>query len=413
MEEKLYKDLKKLKIDHPPAQTSSFPGKMAVLCCVLAAAGGGIFLVARNFDRAEKQVAVITVNGPSEGEQPALMTAGGYIVAESEVTVSSKVAGRIASLPVNEGDLVQKGDIIAVLDSEEFQVQQEEARANLEKAYLDLKHKQKLYQRDIAEVKRRRELFKERLISPAELDKEEKAAVVAELELDQAQSEVDVREKQLRLARIHTADSTIRAPITGTVIDKISDVGEMLFPMKTMEGISGSAVVTLADLTVMNVEVDINEDEIKKIHIGNPALITPDSFPERTYEGEVMAISPMANRQKNVVPVKVRIKNTDAYLKPDMSAKVAFREKTSGAPRADAGITIPRDAVIERDGKSLVFVVENGEACERQVILGALQGAWVTVERGIHKGERLVVEGHAHLRPNDKVSFKEKAALGL
>jgi len=335
-------------------------------------------------------------------------------VAESEVTVSSKVAGRIASLPVQEGDLVHKGDLIAVLESEEFQVQQEAARANLEKAHLDLKHKRKLYQRDLAEVKRRRELFTQHLISPAELDREEKAAVVAELELDQAQSEVDVREKHLDLARIRTADAIIRAPITGTVINKISDVGEMLFPMKTMEGISGSAVVTLADLTVMNVEVDINEDEIKKIHIGNPALITPDSFPERTYEGAVKAVSPMADRQKNVVPVKVGIKHPDAYLRPDMSAKVAFHEKTSGGtPREEAGITIPRDAVIERNGKSLVFIIEKGEACEREVVTGARQGAWVTVERGVQSGEKLVIEGHAHLRPHDKVSFRERAAIGF
>ena len=413
MEEKRYKDLKKLKIDHSSGQTFSLPGKMALLCGVLAAAGGGIFLVTGNFDSAAKPVGVITVNRPSAGDQPALMTAGGYVVAESEVTVSSKVAGRIATLPVAEGDLVHKGDIIAVLDSEELQVQQEEARANLEKAALNLKHKQKLYQRDVAEVKRSRALFKEHLISPAELDREEKAAVVAELELDQAQSEVEVREKQFDLAGIRAADAMVRAPITGTVIDKISDVGEMLFPMKTFEGISGSAVVTLADLAVMNVEVDISEDEIKKIHIGNPARITPDSFPERTYEGEVVAVSPMADRQKNVVPVKVRIKNPDACLKPEMSAKVAFIEQASVAPRGEAGISIPRDAVIERDGKSIVFVVENGEACEREVMLGAPQGAWVTVAGGVRHGEKLVVEGHAHLQPHDKVSFQEKAAIGF
>ncbi len=412
MEEKRYTDLKKLKIDHPAARGFSLPGKMALLCGVLAAAGGGIFLLTGNFESAAKPVGVITVNRPSAGDHPVLMTAGGYVVAESEVTVSSKVAGRIASLPVAEGDLVRKGDIIAVLDSEELQVQQEEAGANLEKAALNLKHKQKLYERDVAEVKRRRALFKERLISPAELDREEKAAVVAELELDQAQSEVEVREKQLDLARIRAADAMVRAPITGTVIDKLSDVGEMLFPMKTFEGISGSAVVTLADLAVMNVEVDINEDEIKKVHIGDPARITPDSFPEKTYEGEVAAISPMADRQKNVVPVKVRIKNPDACLKPEMSAKVAFIEQASVAPREEAGISIPRDAVIERDGKSIVFVVENGEACEREVLLGAPQGAWVTVE-GVRHGEKLVVEGHAHLRPHEKVSFQEKTAIGL
>jgi RND family efflux transporter MFP subunit len=413
MEDKIRKDLEKLRINHSKNHRfvlTRYPVLLLLLAPLILLIG--LFLLS-SLPVSTKQVSIITVTAGSSGETEPVMTAGGYVVAESEVTVSSKVAGRIASLPVAEGDLVHKGDIIAVLDGEELQVQQEEARANLENAYLNLKHKQKLYQRDVAELKRRRALFKEHLISPAELDKEEKTAVVAELELDQAQSEVDVREKQFDLARIRAADAIVRAPIAGTVVDKISDVGEMLFPMKTFEGISGSAVVTLADLTVMNVEVDINEDEIKKIHIGNPARITPDSFSEKTYEGEVMAISPMADRQKNVVPVKVRIKNPDACLKPDMSAKVSFTEKATAVPREEAGISIPRDAVIERDGKSIVFVVENGEACEREVLLGALQGAWVTIERGVKHGEKLVVEGHAHLRPHDQVSLQEKTALGL
>jgi RND family efflux transporter MFP subunit len=413
MEEELYTDLKKLRIDPASPKNRSFPGKVAVLCGVMAIAGFAVFLLVRNFDDARKQVTVITVNGPPAGERAVLMTAGGYIVAESEVTVSSKVAGRIDSLPVHEGDLVQKGEVIAVLESEEFQVQEEEARANLEKAYLHLKHKQELHQKDVAEVKRRRELFREHLISPAELDKEEKTAVVSELELDSAHSEVEVCKKQLELAHIRAAESIIRAPITGTVIDKISDVGEMLFPMKTFEGISGSAVVTLADLNVMNVEVDINEDEINTIHIGNRALITPDSLPEKTYEGEVMAISPMADRQKNVVPVKVRIKNPDMYLKPDMSAKVAFRENASVIAPEASGITIPRDAVIERDGKYLVFVIEKGSAVEREIHLGTMRGARVTVEKGLTGGEQLVVEGHAHLRSHDKVICQQRAGIGI
>ena len=413
MEEELYTDLKKLRIDPASPKNRSFPGKVAVLCGVMAIAGFAVFLLVRDFDDARKQVTVITVNGPPAGERAVLMTAGGYIVAESEVTVSSKVAGRIESLSVHEGDLVQKGEVIAVLDSEEFQVQEEEARANLEKAYLYLKHKQELHQKDVAEVKRRRELFREHLISPAELDKEEKTAVVSELELDSAQSEVEVCKKQLEHAHIRAAQSIIRAPITGTVIDKISDVGEMLFPMKTFEGISGSAVVTLADLNVMNVEVDINEDEINKIHIGNRALITPDSLPEKTYEGEVMAISPMADRQKNVVPVKVRIKNPDMYLR-------AGHERESGIPgkriRHSAGSIRSYHTARcgDREGWEIPgFCYRKGICCGTGNSLGTMRGTRVTVEKGLTGGEQLVVEGHAHLRSHDKVICKQRAGVGI
>jgi hypothetical protein len=101
------------------------------------------------------------------------------------------------------------------------------------------------------------------------------------------------------------------------------------------------------------------------------------------------------------------------YLKPDMSAKVAFRENASVIAPEASGITIPRDAVIERDGKYLVFVIENGSAVEREIHLGTMRGARVTVEKGLMGGEQLVVEGHAHLRSHDKVICQQRAGIGI
>jgi HlyD family secretion protein len=328
------------------------------------------------------------------------MTAGGYIVAESEITVSSKVAGRIVTLPVREGDQVAKGDILATLDNEELRVQMEEAEANLEKAKLSLKHKQALYQKDVIDLQRRRELFKGDLISPSQLDDEEKGLVIAELELDQAKSELEVCEKKVRLATIRLEEAIIRAPISGTVIDKIADLGEMLFPMKTMEGKSGSAVVTLADLKVMNVEIDLNEDDLKKISLGKPALITPDSFPGRTYRGEVIEISPMADRQKNVVPIKVRVKNPDTFLKPDMSAKVTLQEETTDQARSTATIQIPLTAVTDKNGKNVVFVFEGEQPREREVTLGPRVGNHVVIKQGLVDGEKILVESDSFLSLN-------------
>ena len=281
----------------------------------------------------------------------------------------------------------------------------EEAAAHVEKARLNVQHKRELYEKDVVDLNRRRELFKENLISPSQLDKEEKNLVIAQLELDRAQSELEVRKKQLYLTKIRFKESTIRAPISGTVIDKIADRGEMLFPMKTMEGISGSAIVTLADLQVMNVEIDINEDDIEKIQLGNPALITPDSFPDKTYQGTVVEVSPMANRQKSVVPIKVRITEPDQYLKPDMSAKVAFREKESDVLTGESVIKIPRNAVVQKNGKNFVFVIEHAQALEREVQLGAFEGTSVVIEKGLADGEKIAVEGHEHLTGQYNFSF--------
>lgn len=406
MEDNLYKDLENLKINHEKAKPSTISRNLIIFFLV----AGLIVVVAIFFIKksltSSKQVSLITVKAQPYGKPPTLMTAGGYIVAESEITVSSKVAGRIATLNVREGDLVHKGDIIAVLENDELRTQMEEAEANLKKATLNLRYKQELYEKDLADLKRQRELFKENLISPSQLDKEEKTLVIAELELDRAKSELEVCQKKLQLSKIIFEESTIRAPISGTVIDKIADAGEMLFPMKTMEGKSGSAIATLADLKVMNVEVDINEDDIEKIGLGRTALITPDSFPDKTYQGKVIEISPMADRQKNVVPIKVRIENPNEYLKPDMSAKVIFQEKIPDESIKKAVLKIPRKAVVNKNGKNIVFAIEGSKAIEKEVQLGAIQGGYVVVEKGLHEGEKIVVEGHSHLDDNNSISFE-------
>ena len=406
MKNDLYKDLEKLKISPQKATPSTVPRYVIILLLAVGILISIVLLLIKNSSTKSKQVSTITVRTSSYGEPFTLMTAGGYIVAESEITVSSKVAGRIATLTIREGDLVHKGNIIAVLENDELRTQLEEAQANLKKASLNLQYKQELHEKDVIDLRRQRELFKESLISPSQLDKEEKSLVIARLELDQAKSELEVCKKKLQLAKIRFEESTIRAPITGTVIDKIADVGEMLFPMKTMEVKSGSAIVALADLRVMNVEIDVNEDDIEKIKLKRPALVTPDSFPDKTYQGEVIEISPMADRQKNVVPIKVRIKNPDEYLKPDMSAKVIFQEKISAEPTGKDVVKIPRNAVVHRNGKNIVFVIEDSHALEKKVQLGALQGAYVTVEEGLDDGDQVVIEGQEHLSSKDKVRVK-------
>ena len=114
----------------------------------------------------------------------------------------------------------------------------------------------------------------------------------------------------------------------------------------------------------------------------------------------------MADRQKNVVPIKVRIKNPDEYLKPDMSAKVIFQEKISAEPTGKDVVKIPRNAVVHRNGKNIVFVIEDSHALEKKVQLGALQGAYVTVEEGLDDGDQVVIEGQEHLSSKDKVRVK-------
>jgi RND family efflux transporter MFP subunit len=185
------------------------------------------------------------------------------------------------------------------------------------------------------------------------------------------------------------ANTVLRAPIDGTVIRKLREQGEFLTIGVTAEGNPGTAVVTLADLGSLEVALEIGESEIRKIQVGGVALVTPEAQRERRYLADVIEVAAMADRAKGVVPVRVRIREPDAALLPDMTAKVAFLEREPEAP-IEVAPALPESAVVSRGGASVVFRVEDERAQAVPVRTRPAGDGWLALEEGPEEGSYVV-----------------------
>ena len=222
-----------------------------------------------------------------------MLTASGYIVAQRKAAVASKGSGKLVYLGVVEGDRVKKNQIIARLEDSDVHASLEQAKANLRINEADLKDAQQ-------SLKRQKDLLEKGLANQADYDAAEARQLRVIANIEMAKALVDGAEVALEY-------TLIRAPFDGTVLAKNADIGEMVVPMAASVG-SKSAVVTIADMTSLQVEADVSESNIENVKPDQPCEITLDAYPEVRYQGYVAKIVPTADRAKATVLVKVAFK---------------------------------------------------------------------------------------------------------
>lgn len=442
-------ELSKLKIDKTlKAKKQSGSAWPVVLVLLLALGGGaGAFVFFRGAAGSAPVVDVLRVRmpeGASVETDLVALNATGYIVAARKIEVASKVVGRVAVVNVERGDKVKKGQILVRLEDEEFRarVAQQEgileaaraqlaedlagsraeeiatsaaqlqlAQVELENAEINLKRFQDLaptksisrQQLDDAEslVRSRRallEVAKQRFnLSTAGPRKEQ---------IDAQRAVVKQMEGGLAMAMVELDNTVIAAPVDGTILARNVEIGE--FVTTGLAGAGGKGfVVSLADLDDLEVELDIAQNDFAKVNLSQPAWVSTDAYPDKRYDGTVTLISPEANRQKATVEVRVKVKNPDGLLKPDMNATVSFlRPDKLAAARSAASrpaaerpvLRIPASAVVN----GAVLVVEDGKAQKRTLQLGDTVDGKVEVRRGLIGGEDLILTP-GNLKPNDPV----------
>jgi RND family efflux transporter MFP subunit len=351
------------------------------------------------------QAVVATVSGEvqsSAGTTGATsVTANGYVVARTRASVSSKVPGRLAYLGVAEGSTVEKGQIIARLENADYEAQVAEATANVASTraqQLETEADRDQLQR---EVRRLRDIRTQnsRLISQQEVDAAETRASTAEARARAAVARVNAAEAALRFANVSLENTQIRAPFTGTVLRKEAEVGEVVAP-SVGGGLTRGAVVTMADLKSLEVDVDVNEAYIARVTGGQAAKITLDAYPDTSFAGRVRQVVPTADRQRATVQVKVTIVDRDPRILPEMGARVDFLEpaaRLAGAPAAAAPSTprirVPTAAVREVGGQSIVWLVRDGRLDSRTVQAGPASAGFREIRSGLSGGELLMVGG--------------------
>jgi len=379
-------ELASLKIDRTRKSASPWRWPLLLLVPAVLAILVLYALRARQaFSATEVETTTVAVSRdvePSAGTP--ILTASGYVVARRKAVVSAKIQGRLSELRVEEGSVVREGETLARLESIDYEAAVARARAAVQRAEADLAE----YRRQLRLAE---DLAKQRIVAEDQREAAASRVRIAEAALAQQQADLAFAEAQLQ-------NTVIRAPFGGVVVKKMAEVGESVAPIPPGVNISTSsgAIVALADLATLEVEADVAEANVAKVAGGQPAEVTVEAIPDRRYKAVLRQVIPTADRTKATVMVKVTILDKDKDLKPEMSAKVTFLEpeKKEQAPAAASApvVLVPRAAVVTRDGKPTVFLVREGKAQARAVVLGTERQGQVIVKEGLAGGETVVAK---------------------
>ena len=391
-------DLTALRINRSPEATEAGPAGRArrwLLIGLPTAAilvVGAVFVITGGALSAALPVRLTPATMVSPMRAGAVLVASGYVVAQRKAAVASKGTGRLVYLGVVEGDRVRAGQVIARIEDADVKAQLAQAQANLQVSRAELHDAQ-------------RSLARERLL--ADSGASSQASVdAAEARYERVKASIAAAEAAVLAAQVSLENTVIRAPFDGTVLTKNADVGEVVAPLAA-SAFSKSAVVTIADLRSLQVEADVAESNLEAISAGQPGEIVLDAYPDERYPGVVAKIVPTADRAKATVQVKVAFRSYDARVLPEMSAKVHFLPRPSRvAVDTQPVLVVPGTAVTERNGRSVVFVVERGRAVEVPVVVGRQVGSSVAIREGLRPGVQVVDSVSARLRGGAKVTVQ-------
>jgi HlyD family secretion protein len=386
-----------------PGLRRAFRNALILAGAAVIVVAGALWLVSRGA-APTVQVATATVVGGAGGGTG--VVANGYVVARTQASVSAKLPGRLAFLGVSEGSRVREGEVIARLEGADYAAAVTQAEANLATARATLIETQADRDQQQREARRAHDVRAQnpQLISQQDMDAADSRAAQAEARVNAQTARVQAAEAGLRLAQANYENTVIRAPFTGTVLRKDAEVGEVVAP-SVGGGLTRGAVVTMADLATLEVEVDVNEAYIARIQGGQPARITIDAYPDTSFRGAVRQVVPTADRQKATVQVKVSILDHDPRILPEMGARVEFLEPQARARAAAAPlrVSVPATAVHTEDGGAVVWIVANGRLERRAVDAAPVSGGFREVRTGLIGGEVVLVAGVEHPAPGMRV----------
>src|SRR5213596_507641 len=389
-------DLSALRIDRAADPVVASPGARRWLAIGLPVAGvivlAAVLLATSGALGSAVPVRLTPAIMVSPMRSGAVLIASGYVVAQRKAAVASKGTGRLVYLGVVEGDRVRVGQVIARIEDADVRAQLAQAQANLQVSRAELHDAQR-------SLVREKTLMDSNFSSQATYD-------AADARLERVKAGIAVAQAALQSAEVALENTVIRAPFDGTVLTKNADVGEVVAPLAA-SAFSKSAVVTIADLRSLQVEADVAESNLEAVSPGQPCEIVLDAYPDVRYPCFVAKIVPTADRAKATVQVKVAFRSYDSRVLPEMSAKVHFLPRPSRvAVDTLPLLVVPRTAVAERGGRSVVYVVERGRAAEVPVVVGREVGSSVAIREGLRPGTQVIDSVGDRLRGGVKVKVQ-------
>ncbi len=381
---------------------------VALIVVAALAAGGWWFLRGGTAFEVEAATAIAPV-GNAAGST-AVLQATGYVTARREATVSAQITGTLTKVMIEEGEHVEQGQVLALLEDTAQKAALAQAQAQLRAAQAQLTQAGSQLGQNTRDLKRAEDLVGRKLVS-------EQAVEVARTQVEMQTAQVDTQRKQVELAQagvqaaqVQLDYCTVRAPFTGVVIAKAAQVGEIVSPFSAGGGFTRTGIGTIVDMDSLEIEVDVNESYINRVIAQQKIDAVLDAYPDWKIPGHVIAIIPTADRSKATVKVRVAMDQKDPRIVPDMGVRVSFLEEApkqgAAAPPPPKGVLVPSGSIVERDGKSVVFVIDSDHARLHGVTPGQQMGELRLVD-GLAAGARVVRAPPAEMSDGSRVTIRK------
>ena len=381
-------------------------GAVAGLVALALLGGAGWWFLAGN-----KPIAVQTTTVRANGQGPAadaVLQATGYVTARRMATVSAQMTGTLTEVLIDEGFKVKKGQVLARLDDTGLRAGLAAAEAQVRTAEANLGQLRAQLAQAQADERRQAELNASGMTTRQSREQAATAVKTVSAQLEAAQRQIEAAQAGARQAKVNFDYATVRAPFDGVVTARAAQVGEIISPLSAGGGFTRTGVGTIVDMDSLEVNVDVNEAYIAQVKADMPCEAVLDAYPDWKIPAHVVAVIPSADRGKATVKVRVALEKKDERVVPDMGVRVSF---LAAKPKAEAapvpGVLVPPDAVVQRDGATVVFVAQDGRAELRGVKLGADVGKFKLATSGMKAGETVVVSPPVELKQGSNIVSKD------
>ena len=397
-------DLSKLTISR---DQKAFSGKKTgrkkwwIIATIIVVIGGAAVALRGGGGTQQVESGIVASAYPSQSITA--LNATGRVSAQRKAAVSTKATGRLEFLGVQEGSVVKAGEILARIENRDVSATLDQAQAALRAARANVEQGMAELRDAESNLKRSEDLANKNFISSASLDTAKARFDKARAAVASLNGAIGVAQANVRATSVAVEQTLIRAPFDGVVLTKNANVGDIITPFSSAADSKG-AVVNMADMSTLEVEADVSETSLSKITVAQPVEIQLDAFPDLRLLGKVSRIVPTVDRSKATVLVKVEFVEKDKRILPDMSAKVSFLSRELKADERKSVIAVQPTAVVKRDGKDVLFLIDNNAAKQVTVTVGNKIGDLVQVS-GVKPGDKVV------LTPSEKVKDGTTVAI--
>jgi RND family efflux transporter MFP subunit len=339
---------------------------------------------------------------------PELLNASGYVTPRRRATIASKITGLVTHVFAEEGVRVSQGQTLAALDGSDARLRMLSAQADRDAAAAALGDLEVNLANAKKDSHRAEELYKDGIGSQQSLDQNRTAVASLQARIGLVRQQIDAAEARVNVARQDLENTIVRAPFDGLVVSKDAQVGEMISPVSAGSGFTRTGIATLVDMKSLEIEVDVNEAYISRVQPGQTVFAVLDAYPDWKIPARVRIVIPSADRQKATVKVRISFDQLDPRILPDMGVKVTFLGDPARKerPLTDA-LLIPREAILDEDGRQIVYQYVDGHVERRAVTVGGSRGDEEEIVAGLREGDQVATNGLSQLHNDADVKVKQ------